>query len=132
MKIQVPARLHQSDRIGSAILFLSFVPLFFHHLVSNSTHCYDFKIRIIFKTLSDSSYMYLYRMWVCLRLVSPYLSLIHIYAKIEGSIVKAVLLRQTRPAAGRADAVLCIVKAENGAVTGMQLIVCLLYTSRCV
>lgn len=72
LKIQVPARLHRSDRIGSAILFLSFVPLFLHHLVSNSTHCYDFKIRVIFKTLSDSSYMYLYRMWVCLRLVSPY------------------------------------------------------------
>ena len=60
----------------SSVLELSlihiFVPLFFHHLVSNSTHCYDFKIRVIFKTLSDSSYMYLYRMWVCLRLVSPY------------------------------------------------------------
>ena len=49
-------------------------------------------------------------------------------AEIEGSIVKAVLLRQTRPAAGRADAVLCIVKAENGAVTGMQLIVVRLFS----
>ena len=31
-----------------------------------------FQIRVIFQTLPDSSYMYLYRMWVCLRLVSPY------------------------------------------------------------
>ena len=48
--------------------------------------------------------------------------------KSNEAFVKAVLLRQTRPAAGRADAVLCIVKAENGAVTGVQLIVVRLFS----
>ncbi len=37
----MPARLHRSDTSGYAILFSFYVPLFFHHLVSQTTHCYE-------------------------------------------------------------------------------------------
>ena len=81
MKIKVPARLQSGqDRIRNPFSFLLFH--YFFYLVSNSTHCYDFKIRLSLKTLCDSSYILppIYRMWVCL--VSYHTSSINCFVNV--------------------------------------------------